>query len=382
MSSVSNERTLVIEAGEHPRQECPVWLDAPADLPGGPLFLRGQQPAAEIPVQRIGNRLLFVVKNLEAAEKRTYAVVKGESESDVGVKLVEGEGSLACTVDDQSFTTYHFAADDVRPFLYPLLGPSGLAMTRNFPMRKDVRGESTDHPHHRSLYVAFGEVNGVDVWSEPPHSNTGRIIHQGWQAVEAGVAAGYLSETLQWVNGTGFPLLDEQRQIVLYRTSSIRLIDLEIVLRPAKFAVLFGDTKEGGPLALRVNSEIEGKRGGLIQNAYGSRRENECWGKPSPWVDYSGQIDGTTAGVAIMDHPSSFRHPTTWHVRDYGLFAANPFGSSAFTGDPNQRGDYVLPPGQSIAFRYRVCLHLGDADAAKIGDPYQNFAHPPVSRWA
>ncbi|HVB96390.1 MAG TPA: PmoA family protein [Chloroflexota bacterium] len=376
-----NERSLIVNAGEHPRQDCPVWLDAPTNLPNGPLVLRGHEPEVQIPVQRIDNRLLFVVKNLAASEERTYELVSGESAPSEGVKLVEGEGHLAFSVDDQPFTTYHFAADNVRPFLYPVLGPSGLAMTRNFPMVNGVAGESTDHPHHRSLYVAFGEVNGVDVWAESPHPNTGRIIHQGWQAVEAGVAAAYLNETLQWVNGAGFPLLDEQRQLVLYRTSSVRLIDLEIVLRPARFAVLFGDTKEGGPLALRVASELEGKRGGLIQNAFGGRRESECWGKPSPWVDYSGQINGTTAGVAIMDHPSSFRHPTTWHVRDYGLFAANPFGLSEFTGDPDRRGDYVLPPGRSITFRYRISLHLGDADAAKIADQYQNFAHPPNCRW-
>ena len=32
------------------------------------------------------------------------------------------------------------------------------------------------------------------------------------------------------------------------------------------------------------------------------------------------------AGVAIFDHPSNPQHPTTWHARQYGLIAANPFG--------------------------------------------------------
>ena len=44
-------------------------------------------------------------------------------------------------------------------------------------------------------------------------------------------------------------------------------------------------------------------------------------GKASPRVDYVGPGSrGQTVGVAILNHPESFRYPTTWHVRDYGLF--------------------------------------------------------------
>ncbi|HEX5414217.1 MAG TPA: PmoA family protein, partial [Chloroflexota bacterium] len=196
-----------------------------------------------------------------------------------------------------------------------------------------------------------------------------------------GPVAAELAERLRWVDGQGHPILNERRRAVVYNTASVRLLDLEIVLSPAHFAVLFGDTKEGGPLALRIASALEGKRGGLIENAYGGRREAETWGKRAPWVDYSGTIDGATVGVALMDHPTSFRHPTHWHVRDYGLFCANPFGISDFTGDPAQRGDMILPPGQSLTFRYRVCLHTGDAETARIADHYHGFANPPKAAW-
>ena len=61
----------------------------------------------------------------------------------------------------------------------------------------------------------------------------------------------------------------------------------------------------------------------------------ETWGKPAEWVDYSGVLDGEKLGVALFDSPESFHHPARWHVRDYGLLAINPFGSSAF--DPKLR---------------------------------------------
>lgn len=371
---------LTIRAGEHERRDCPVWLAAPEGLPAGDLWLRDDQSGERRPLQRLGDRLVTVLEHLERGATRGYTLERG-APAPTGVQLVERGEAIAITVDGAPFTTYHHAADGVRPYFYPLIGPTGATMTRNYPMRSDVPGESLDHPHHRSLYVAFGEVNGVDVWAEPPNQNTGRIVHEAWESVAAGPAAARLSERLRWVDGQGNPLLVEQRQTTVYNTAAVRLLDLEIVLAPARHAVLFGDTKEGGPLALRVASPLEGKRGGLIENAYGGRREGETWGKRAPWVDYSGVLDGATVGVALMDHPTSFRHPTYWHVRDYGLFCANPFGLSAFANDPTQRGDVVLPPGNTLTFRYRVCLHAGDAAAGQVGDHYHAYAHPPEATW-
>jgi hypothetical protein len=372
--------TLRVFAGEHDRRDCPLWLNDPGDLPSGSLVLQPFEDGEPVPVQRVANRFLVILDELSRGEPRTFSLEAGEAPAE-GARLVKGDEALEITVGGRPFTTYRYAANEVRPYFYPLLGPTGVAMTRNFPMLLDAPGESTDHPHHRSLYVAFGEVNGVDVWAEPPNPNTGRIVHQGWDDMFDGPAAAGFRERLQWVDGRGTPLLDERRRAIVYNTASARLLDLEMDLMPVRAAVLFGDTKEGGPLAVRVASAIEGKRGGLIQNACGGRREAETWGKRAPWVDYSGAIDGTTVGVAIMDHPTSYRHPTYWHVRDYGLFAANPFGISAFTNDPAQRGDVVLVPGQTLRFRYRVCLHLGDAVAGQIADRYHDFAHPPTSTW-
>ena len=65
-----------------------------------------------------------------------------------------------------SFTTYHHAAIHNKLFLYPVIGPSGKGMTRGYPMVSDIPGEKHDHPHHKSIHVAHGDVNGVDLWSE------------------------------------------------------------------------------------------------------------------------------------------------------------------------------------------------------------------------
>ena len=117
---------------------------------------------------------------------------------------------------------------------------------------------------------------------------------------------------------------------------------------------------------------------GKIENAYGGINEGETWGKRAVWCDYSGWTDGRQVGLALFDHPDSFRFPTYWHVRDYGLMTANPFGLSFFKNDPNQRGDYTLKQGDSMRFRYRLYLHPGDAKEGNVAEKYHDFVNPPV----
>ena len=68
------------------------------------------------------------------------------------------------TIDGKLFTEYNYQGVS-RPFLYPIIGPTGENVTRNYPM-KDVEGEAWDHVHHRALYFAHGDINGVDFWAE------------------------------------------------------------------------------------------------------------------------------------------------------------------------------------------------------------------------
>ena len=83
-------------------------------------------------------------------------------------------------------------------------------------------------------------------------------------------------------------------------------------------------------------------------------------------------------GIAIFNHPSSFRYPTGWHVRTYGLFAANPFARKGFNGLEGTQGmSYVLPAGQELVFRYRVFLHRGDEKAGKVAEAFAEYAKMP-----
>jgi type II secretion system protein G len=113
---------------------------------------------------------------------------------------------------------------------------------------------------------------------------------------------------------------------------------------------------------------------GKIVNAPGDT-DDKVWGKKAAWVDYAGPVDGKTVGIAIFDSPNNLRHPTRWHARDYGLFAANPFCEREMDkAQPEGAGDFKLEAGKSVTFSYRIILHEGDAAQAKVAERWAEYA--------
>ena len=112
---------------------------------------------------------------------------------------------------------------------------------------------------------------------------------------------------------------------------------------------------------------------GKIINSKG-QIDGETWGKAADWVDCHGLLDGQTVGIAILNHPKSFRYPTYWHVRTYGLFAANPFGVKDFTKDKASDGSYTIKPGEQISLNYRVLFHKGDEKTGKVAEAFSTYS--------
>ncbi len=155
----------------------------------------------------------------------------------------------------------------------------------------------------------------------------------------------------------------------------MRSVDFEITLIASQGDLVMGDTKEG-TMAIRVPStmSVSGKNGkGHIVTVTGLR-DGEAWGKAAEWVDYWGPVKDQTVGVAIFDHPSNPRHPARWHVRTYGLFAANPFGLRQFDKTAADSSDLKIAAGGRVNFRYRFVFHAGDDQQAGIAARYQAYA--------
>jgi hypothetical protein len=291
-----------------------------------------------------------------------------------GVRITPLSDRLRVEIQGKLFTEYFFT-NVPRPYCYPLIGPGDAAMTRDWPM-KNPPGEEHDHPHHRSLWYAHGAVNGRDFWTEK--NDFGRIVHEKFLKVESGAASGVIESSNRWVAADGVVVCADTRSLRVYNltNSNERMFDFEITLHASQGELTLGDTKEG-TMAARVAESMKLKRPephGYIVNSEGAR-DDQTWGKRAAWCDYYGPVGGRTVGIAIFDHPDNPHHPTWWHVRDYGLFAANPFGRHEFeTLSDKNAGALTVPAGGSVTFRYRFYLHEGDEQQAKIAEKYRAYA--------
>lgn len=254
------------------------------------------------------------------------------------------------------------------PILWPLLSSDGARLTRDFPMSSETADEKRDHPHHRSLWFTHGAVNGTDFWHKG-----GKVVHQEFTRLESGPQA-VIESTNLWTKGDGEPVLKELRRMTFGAIESMRWIDFDLVLSAEFDDVHFGDTKEG-TFAVRVAESMKVDRGagGKIVNSDG-KSNLLAWGQPANWVNYTGPVGDKTYGIAMFCHPASFNYPNRWHVRTYGLFAANPFGLQSFVGGSEEAAGVVLKKSDKLRLCYRVLLHLGVTDSQIIDQLYQEFA--------
>jgi Methane oxygenase PmoA len=312
------------------------------------------------------------------------------------VKMTAGAGKVSVEVDGKAFTTFYmsgeaFNAKVTKPYLWPLRAASGTSITRAWPM-EDVPEEAAekkpsrtgppamDHPHQRGLWFAHDSVNKLDFWNNEwsyyadlHRKNLGLIKLKKAGDAKSGKDLGTIAATFEWTDMEGNnPILTESRMMTFYSDPKLRYFDVDITLT-AITAVTFGDGKDGA-FGIRLRPLLQEDKGNShITNAEGMVGEKQLWGKPSPWCDYSGEINGEKLGVAIFDNPTNPRYPVRWHARAYGLFAANPFGLSVFTNDKSQDGAMTIEPGQSLRYRYRVVIHPGtvkDADIAGLFTKY------------
>jgi hypothetical protein len=381
---------LTVAAGPADRNNCPVRVPI-AELKEGSTALLIEADSGNTITTQVGHgELAFLLNDLPRNTARHYKLSIGPSggtgssgspaaDPSFGVKQ-DGE-ALEFTVGGKLFTRYNFGPSNQRPFFHPVIGPGEKRVTRSFPMEPGYEAEeSQDHPHHTGIYVAHGEVNDVNHWGVGAE-RCGKQLHREFSAIISGPIFSEIHEQLDWVDLQGKPMLFERRTLIVYNLpGEDRLVDVTTTLEARHGKIHFGDTKEAGLISVRVASSMEGKRGqGLIENAFGGKREPQTWGKPAPWCHYTGPVDGVSEGIGIFDHPSNPRFPTNWHVRDYGLFSANPFGYHDYFPGTQRDGSLTLNPGETATFRYRLHFHRGDAAAGHTANRWTDFALPPAA---
>lgn len=272
-----------------------------------------------------------------------------------------------------------------RPYLDRLSTVDGVPLLRELGGAPLPDG-SDDHPHHRGVWWGHRAVNGADIWTE--FAGHGSIVSLGPVTRHDSPTTVTVAHDAVWLDSSGAPLLTEHRVVRAHRPGAdgTQALDLEGTIEPtlARFdglsepgatagAVTLADTKEAGLVAVRVTPELEERRGGRIQTSEGAVGEARAWGRPARWCAYAGRVGAAEVGLAVLDHPSNPGHPVHWHVRDYGLLAANPFGLSDFPGGESADGTMILEPGERVTFRHRLLTFSGPLDSAVIDEHAERY---------
>lgn len=288
----------------------------------------------------------------------------GFSEKDGVLQLLDGSKLVTS-----------FRTDYRVPCLYPLTAPSGANILRHWPLENDASSEDKDHPHHRGLWLSHGNVNGYDFWAGFDNKNA-TIRLDSITGKEADGTSAAFTANLTWT-AESKDLLGETRlhSFSMPDADTLRL-DITSTLTGLETDVIFGDTKEG-TFAIRMDRSLRvvGPEAKATLTNSNGETNTQAWGKRADWAAYSGPDElGKPVVIAILDDPSSFRHPTHWHARDYGLLAANPFGIHDFEkGKDKGAGNHTLKPGESITLRYTVIIHSGSLESAKLDEVHKSL---------
>lgn len=272
---------------------------------------------------------------------------------------------------DGKVLTCYVTKSGNKPILWPIIGPNGNEITRAYPMRDAGPDERADHRHHRSFWFTHGDVNGISFWHEG--DRTGEIVHKEFVKVEGGENPIIVTRN-DWNGPDGKKICEDERTLTFGVDGDSVWIDFDTTVKAAADQVTFGDTKEGC-CGVRVagTMKVDSKQGGKIVNCEG-HTDRDAWGKPAAWCDYHGPVKGNVVGIAILNHPKSFRYPTYWHVRTYGLFTANPFGLSNFIKAENGKGAHTLEKGESFTLNYRLLIHKGDEKEGGVAEAFAKYA--------
>jgi hypothetical protein len=395
---------VTITVGDKDIPAGPMWFKTPKPLDADQVYyLAGKDADIICQLDKEGRVWWWQAKPLKAGQTYTWelAVASTGVMPEPGGLTVrvprprEGQTQMDVKLSGRLFTSLMYKKDEPKVYLYPVIGPTGEPMTRDHPMKDNPIEKDNgrqDHEHHRSLWCAHGDVRtgdmskpGANYWSESKNTPIEQRPRQVLKKVigTGNAVYGLITADIDWVNAKGEKDFAEKRTYMIFAGDDMRIIDIKSVFKFDEKDVMFGDTKEGGIVALRTAVSIDEKGITKPEKASGKRFNSngksgdDTWGQPAEWCDYVGPVKGKTVGIAIMDHPKNYGHPTHWHIRDYGLYTANPFGLKDFTKDASKDGSHTWKKGETVEFNYRVLLHKEDTKTANIADQWKLYSDPP-----
>ncbi len=280
----------------------------------------------------------------------------GSVQAQSKISAVKKGAKIDVTIDNLFFTSYIFAENEKYPFFYPVNGPSGAGVTS---MRNGT------YPHHSSLFFGCDRVNGGNYWQEG--LERGRIISLREDIVENDGPKVVIENECIWSRpGAVSPVKDLRKITITAPSKELFQIDFEVTMEMLIDVII--EKTNHSLFSGRMDPALAVVNGGTMINAEGATGEKGTFGKASPWIDCYGKRGDKIEGMAIMQHPSNNWYPSPWFTRDYGFFSPTPMYW------PADDKATVMKKGETIRLKYRVLVHSGTHETAKIAEEFKKYA--------
>ncbi len=283
------------------------------------------------------------------------------------------EGSLALLNYSRVVWALHFGPNVAKPYFDPVGLLDGTSLVWDSP---------PDHPWHHALWFAWKGINGVNYWEED--QDTGRA--EGLTEVtSAEVSTG---DDFSARIALALAYHKPGEQAVLTETRVVRMsapddrggyaIDWQSRFRAGEQDLLLqGGTAGGGYAGLSARIAPDSRDWRLIdsegrEDAPGADPlAKNLHGKHARALDFSSVHHGSgqTMGLAILEHPTSLRHPTQWHCV---LEDKIPFGY--FSPSPLWSEPYTLKAGGEFRLAYRIIVHPQRLNGEELERHWNEYA--------
>ncbi len=230
-----------------------------------------------------------------------------------------------------------------------------------------TKGGGGEFPHHHGIFIGWNKITGADGKAyDRWHMKGGDIIHQKFTEQNADGNSATFTAVNQWDDGTGKPILMEERTTTVKPgTDGVRLvIDCTFRLENpgnAGDVILDGDPEHAG-VHFRPADDVDRLKTAYMYPAKYPKPHED---KDYPWVGvvFTLKDTGKSYGVFEINHPSNPKG-TRWSAyRNYGRFGAFP--------------KITLSPGKPVTLKYRFLVGDNTYPVVPLKSYWDEFSGAP-----
>jgi hypothetical protein len=247
-------------------------------------------------------------------------------------------------------------------FIHPLYSPAGQIVTDDFPVA---------HVHQHAIFSAWTNTRfrntAVDFWNQ--HNRTGTVAHQRLVRIVEGPVFSEIVTELAYISVIHGVVLTEQWRMIIYPYTDYFLFDLESMQKNVTNDTLYLNPYHYGGMAFRGSREWNADDKSHFTGNWSiltseGKKDSSANQTAARWVDASGKVKGSPAGVTVFNHPRNFRYPQKIRVHPqmpYWCYA------------PMIDGAFHIAPGKQYKSKFRYYVHNNLATTAQLDHIHQQW---------